>query len=140
MSDIKIEPIRNGRIAIDGLVCSISVVEVIRSDDPDTIGNRDVSITCTRCGARWSQRVTRADLEKIYERIPSRSSAMTLIGRAPQVKQAVHDLSAGHICMPRGYVSIPSNVLERIDRNASRAEQYETLATMLAELAIAERL
>lgn len=138
MSDMKIEPIRDGRFVIDGIVYTLSVIEVIQSHDPENVGNRDVSMACTRCDARWSMRVTRAELTSFYDRVPPRSSPMTILHRAPQVKRAVSEWSAGHMCMPRGYVSIPSNVLQRLDRGATKAEQYETLATVLSELAIAE--
>lgn len=138
MTDPKVEHMPDGRHVIDGISFSLSVITVVTSYAPSLVGNRDVHMTCSRCGVRWSMVVTGAELRKIYERIPPRSSAMTLYGRVPQVRKAVNAWAAGHIYMPRGFVSIPMDILSRVNPKSSKAEQYDTLATVIAELAIKE--
>jgi len=128
----------DGRHAINGIIFTLSVIEIVANHDPTLVGNRDVHMECSRCGARWSKCVTRAMLRRIYDRIPSRSSALTLYSRVGEVRQAVNSWADGHICMPPGYVSVPADILSRVNKNASKAEQYDALATVMAELAIQE--
>jgi len=78
------------------------------------------------------------ELRRIYERIPPRSSPLRLIHGSAVVKQHVIAWTSGHVCMPPGFASIPNEVLSSVDRDATRIEQLDALASAIAQLAIDE--